>query len=75
MTLLTKKEKEIISRVYQMPDDCSVCPPFELLNEWEKEKDLVRKDYLKRSKWRTQSGSYDINLIEKNKLKIVKIQM
>lgn len=60
INLLTKKEKEIISRVYEMPDDDSFCPPFELLNEWEKEKDLVRKDYLKRSKWRTQTGAYDI---------------
>ena len=67
MSLLTKKEKEIINRVYQMPDDYSVCPPFELLNEWEKEKDLVRKDYLKRSKWRTQTGSYHANFNRINK--------
>jgi hypothetical protein len=67
MSLLTRKEKEIINRVYQMPDDYSVCPPFELLNEWEKEKDLVRKDYLKRSKWRTQTGSYHANFNRINK--------
>jgi tetratricopeptide (TPR) repeat protein len=65
MTLLTKKEKEVMNRVYQMPDDFTACPPFELLDEWEKEKDLVRKDYLKRSKWRTQSGLYDINFNRK----------
>jgi tetratricopeptide (TPR) repeat protein len=65
ISLLTKKEKEIMNRVYEMPDDYSACPPFELLDEWEREKDLVRKDYLKRSKWRTQSGLYDINFNRK----------
>lgn len=65
ISLLTKKEKEIINRVYHMPDDFTACPPFELLDEWEKEKDLVRKDYLKRSKWRTQSGLYDVNFNRK----------
>ena len=59
MSLLTRKEQKVINKIIEISEeDQFSCPPFDLINALEKEKDLIRKDYLKRSKWRTQTGSY-----------------
>ena len=61
MSLLTRKEQKVINKIIEISEeDQFSCPPFDLINALEKEKDLIRKDYLKRSKWRTQSGAYTI---------------
>ena len=59
MSLLTRKEQKVINKIIEISEeDQFSCPPFDLIYALEKEKDLIRKDYLKRSKWRTQTGSY-----------------
>lgn len=59
MSLLTRKEQKVMNKIIEISEeDQFSCPPFDLIYALEKEKDLIRKDYLKRSKWRTQTGSY-----------------
>lgn len=59
MSLLTRKEQKVMNKIIEISEeDQFSCPPFDLIYALEKEKDLIRKNYLKRSKWRTQTGSY-----------------
>jgi tetratricopeptide (TPR) repeat protein len=68
ITLLTKKEKDILNKVIEISEeDQYTCFPLDQLNALEKEQNMVRKDYLKRSKWRTQTGSYHANFNRINK--------
>jgi tetratricopeptide (TPR) repeat protein len=68
LSLLTRKEKEVINKVIEISEENQyTCFPFDQLNALEKEQDMVRIDYLKRSKWRTQTGTYHTNFNRINK--------